>query len=147
MRGALAIPVLLCAVLCGCVSLNWSRGNLGEPIADAALASLRPGEANLTRCLATLGAPNLVWEYKIDGVALAYAWVDSGSWGFSASFSFSRFAPAASFNYDSRDDDRNGVVLLFDHGLTLESVKRGRLGELLSINRRPAALPEDIRDG
>ena len=147
MRRALTIPALLCSLLCGCVSLNWSRGNVNEPIADAALASLRPGEADLTQCLSTLGAPNLVWEYKIDGVALASAWVDSGGWGAGVSFSFFRYAPAASFNFDSSDDDRNGVVLLFDEGLTLESVRRGRLSELLPINRRPAPLAEDIRDG
>ncbi len=146
MRVALMAPAL-CAVLCGCVSLNFSRGNLNEPIGDAALASLKPGEADLTRCLTTLGAPDLVWEYKIDGVALAYAWVDSGSWGVSLSYSFYRYAPATSFNFDSRDDHRNGVVLFFNEGLVLESVKRGRLGELLPINRRPAALPDDIGDG
>ncbi len=146
MRVALT-ALALCTVLCGCVSLNLSRGNLNEPIADATLASLKPGESDLTRCLTTLGAPNLVWEYKIDGVALAYAWVDSGGWGVSLSYSFNRYAPAASFNFDSRDDDRNGVVLFFDEGLILESVKRGRLGELLPINRRPAALPDDIGDG
>ena len=99
MRRALTIPALLCSLLCGCVSLNWSRGNVNEPIADAALASLRPGEADLTQCLSTLGAPNLVWEYKIDGLALAYAWVDSGGWGAGASYSFFRYAPAASFNF------------------------------------------------
>ncbi len=145
MRGVLPKLLLLTSVcLPGCFSLGWSRGNRDEPISNEALATLTPGESDLTLCLATLGAPTVVWEYQGDGMALAYAWIDSESWGFSASYAFSRYAPSASFSYDSRDDQRMGVVLMFDADLTLKALKRGRLGELVPVNRRPAPLPEDV---
>ncbi len=142
---ALIILALISGGLSSCLSLNWSRGNLNEPIADATLAALQPGEANLTRCLAALGAPNLVWEYKVDGMAMAYAWFDSGGWGFRASYSFYDNTPGASLSYDSADNLRNGVVLTFDESLTLETIKRGRLNYLIPTIQRPAPLPEDIR--
>ena len=154
MRKALAIPatitvslvaLLISGGLSGCLSLNWSGGNLNEPITDATLSVLQPGEADLTRCLAALGAPNLVWEYKGDGMALAYAWFDTGAWGFRASFAFSDNTPGASFSYDSAENLGNGVVLTFDESLTLETIQRGRLNELIPTKARPAPLPEDIR--
>ena len=136
------ISILVWGLTCSCVSLNWSRGNLNEPIPEVAIASLRPGETDLGGCLDVLGAPNLVWEYDVFGMAMAWLWSDAGGWGFSLSYSFYRYAPAASFNYDSADDERNGVVLLFDEQLILKEVSRGNLGELLP--RPPAPLPEDI---
>ena len=146
MRGVLAKLLLLTSVcLPGCLSVNWSRGNRNEPISDESLAMLNPGEADLTLCLTTLGAPTVVWEYQGDGMALAYAWIDSDSWGLSASYSVSRYAPSAAFSFDSRDDQRMGVVLMFDADLTLNTLKRGRLGELVPVKRRPSPLPEDIR--
>ena len=147
MRWLTRLLLLASLSLSGCVHLGWSRGNVDEPISDEALGTLSPGESDLTQCLASLGAPTLVWEYQGDGMALAYAWVDSGSWGFSASYSFSRYAPGVSFSFDSADDQRTGVVLMFDADLTLKTLKRGRLSELVPVNRRPAPLIEDLMGG
>ena len=129
-----------CAVLPSCASVNWISNSSNEPIADAEFAALEPGTADLGACLGRLGAPNLVWEYRGNGLAMAYGWLDGGGWGFSVSYSFDRFAPSARFSYDSDAVEGDGVVMWFDENLVLERVQRGRLRDLVPDRRRPAPL-------
>lgn len=129
-------------LLQGCVHLYWNVDHVEEPIPDGVLAKLEPGTDDLGRCLQLLGAPHFVWEYRGDGMALAWVTLDSSAFGFSVSYTFEHFA-ATSLSYDSGFAELPGVVLWFGPDLKLESWRRGRMRDLTSgLQHRPAA-PED----
>ena len=95
-------------------------------------------------CLAALGAPLYVWEYKGDGAALAWGWSDENRKGISVSVPVYEQA-SASLSYDDGREKLNGAMLLFDRGLVLEDVRKGRLRDLQRdlLRRRPAPVPAD----
>jgi hypothetical protein len=137
MRATIALLAPLLA-FAGCVRANWYRINVDGPLAQSAVHRLEPG-ADLDRCLRELGAPSMVWEND-GGVVLAYAWLDQADWSVSASFAVQRFV-SASFNYADSDLDLNGVVLLLDENLRLQSIRRGQLREITTdLRRRPSAV-------
>ena len=105
-----------------------------------AFAALRPGEDTLETCLRALGAPVRVVEHRVDagrrsGVALAYYWLDSSSWGVSVSPPRSS---GVSYRFDSTGADLPGCVLWFDDQLVLERARAGMVGALLPRPRPPA---------
>ncbi|MEZ5966591.1 MAG: hypothetical protein R3F56_22330 [Planctomycetota bacterium] len=127
-----------------CITVRFVRTRAFEPIPDEVLDGLRAGRDDLTRCLAALGAPNLVFEQPGDGVALAYAWLDQFVWGIDASLSLRGFAVSADLGRDVRK--MHGVVLFFDRELQLVEVERGLLRDFLLARgrRRPASIePSD----
>jgi hypothetical protein len=118
--------VLLPLLLSSCVSFNWSRERRFEPIPNGALESLEVGKSTLSDCLDRLGAPLYVWEYKIDGAALAWGFEDEDARRFSVSFALDRFL-RPSFSYGAVDARLRGAVLLFDEHLVLRDLERGYL--------------------
>ena len=134
------LPLLSALILTApsCVRLTWSRTNIQEPIPDHALAAVAPDRADLTECLAQLGAPLLVWEYVDGGVALAYGWQDQADWSVTVSYSFTRFV-SASFEYAQGWRNLEGIVVLLDRDLVVRQVRRGLLRDIASglERRRP----------
>ena len=144
MRRALRqrLPLLLLlssATLASCVRGRYRRVLWNEPVDPSAFAALRPGEDTLETCLRALGAPVRVVEHRVDagrrsGVALAYYWLDSSSWGDSVSPRSS----GVSYRFDSTGADLPGCVLWFDDQLVLERARAGMVGALLPRPRPPA---------
>ncbi len=127
-------------LLASCVSVEWRREHGFERPPSQALAALAPEEARLDECLELLGAPLLVWE-EPHGAALAWGWLEGESWGGSVSLPL---ADVYSASFSGRDIDRDmrGLVLIFDRDWTLRLVRRGRLRELATYERRRPAYVE-----
>jgi hypothetical protein len=130
----LAVPLLS-----GCLTAEYTSWHtLQEPAPEAGL--LRPGQASLELCLATLGAPLYVREH-VGGMMLAWGWADERRWGLTLSL------PAdvhnASFTYRNSDEGLEGLVMIFDEGGELTIVRRGRLAEVLMSAQRRAIAVED----
>ncbi len=126
------------ALTAGCVSGRWSRVVEGRELSGPALAAeLTPGQADLSQCLAALGAPNYVEEQGA-GMVLSWGWFRSTAWGFTASLP-TRFGSSASFRFDNLDGRTRGLVLFFDADLVLERIEHGFLAELRPtlLQRRP----------
>jgi hypothetical protein len=126
----------LLPLLTGCVTGSWSRTNRFAPPDEGAVETLAPGQSDLGHCLAALGAPLWVWEYRGDGVALAYGWLEDVGWGIIVSVPLTEYY-SASFDYRDRDSEMPGLVLLFDEGLTLRELRRGLLRDLTREVGRP----------
>ena len=128
------------AALAGCVSAEYRREIVHEPIARERLSALEPGVSDLGACLAALGAPAYVWEHSGDGLALGYGWYRHAHWGVGASYQLSR-GVTASMNYDDIDAVTRGYVLFFDGTWKLTAVRSGYLRDLTQGlgRRRPAA--------
>jgi hypothetical protein len=92
--------------------------------------------------LRAIGAPNFVWEYRGDGLALGWVFADSSGWDFTASVSVYKSA-SASMSLDFDNLDLPGVVLWFDEDLRLLKWQRGSMRELTQGLRRPAAPDQD----
>lgn len=141
MKRALVLAALACPA---CVSGSWSRQSRGEPVADAVLEALRPGQDDLTVCLARLGAPERVVEYgrTADGDAgMVLVWLhgDTARFGLQVSTPSLEHDLSASFAYDEAAQLLPASALWFTPDLVLERVRRGQLGELLPARRRPPA--------
>ena len=140
-RAFLAAAALSCA---SCVTFSFDRDLRYVPLSDAAIDGLQPQKASLARCLETLGAPLYVWEYKEDGVALAYGWHKEKNWNVTVSVPITHgYSASASYTDDAAK--LRGVVLLFDRDLELEIVRRGFLKSLREElqRRRPAPVDDD----
>jgi len=136
-----------CALLgAGCVSVTWRAEQRLSPPSAAVVEGFAPGTTTLGECLDRLGAPVAVWEYKGEGVALAYGSARARTLGFNASIPVTRGA-SASFDYDDVAANLRGYVLLFDAGWKLESVRAGYLREIGRAlgRRRPAPTTDDPR--
>ena len=140
----LAVPVSLLLACPGCLHLGLTHRHREEPLRDAQLDALVPGTTDLGAALKALGAPLDVWEYRADGMALAWAWSHTTRFGFRMSYSVAPRTPAASFSWDDATLDQPGCVLWFGPDLVLESAKRGKLRDLTaSLRRRPSAQEYD----
>lgn len=137
--GRLIAALLFVPLASACLSLAWVREHRDQPPPENWIEDLRPGEADLEQCLNRLGAPLYVWEYKGEGMALAWGWVDNDRKGFTFSVPLADEA-SASFSYDRIDERMRGVVLLFDRDLKLELARSGYLRDLSRDyqRRRPA---------
>lgn len=129
MRSAL-LGGLLLAFAPSCLSVNYVRFSVGEPVPDEALATLEPGRADLAACLARLGAPDLVWPSDRGALQLAWAWLDAAEWGASLSYSLERFVPARA-KFDGGSAAYRAVVLRLGPDLVLQSIARGLLRDLV----------------
>jgi len=134
-----AWPALLACMLTACVSFD--RVQVDEPITDAQLAALQPGQSTLQQCLAQLGAPVEVFAYRGDGMALLWVWQDTAGFGLEVSSPFGGWSDAAQFDLDLTDRTLPGWVLWFDGDLRLQRLRRASLGELLP--RRVRAPTDD----
>ncbi len=123
-------------VLAGCVSGNYTRLSVNEPVDEDVVAAL-PAGADLQVCLGRLGAPIRVWETEAGRYAMAYGWLRDRGWGVKVSYSLTEFAPSASFSFDSTVKKMRGAVLWFDDELKLVEAKTGLLSDLLPPRRRP----------
>jgi hypothetical protein len=144
-RAALVAGIcLLSAGLSSCVSFNWSRHRMYRPLPKNAIVGLEPGSTKLDACIERLGAPLYVWEYKIEGAALAWGKGDAQSKRVAVSIPIKSASPTVS--YGDIDANVRGVVLLFDKDLVLEQVKQGYLraiarGIAQPTRAAPAATP------
>jgi hypothetical protein len=141
--GASAIlATLRIAGLCllsGCVSFVWTRERQFQKTPKQALEGLEVGKSTLSECLARLGAPLYVWEYKGDGAALAWGSLDDASKRVAVTVPLqARWSP--SFSYADGDARLRGPVLFFDKTLVLEGFETGSLRDLRgqAMRTRPA---------
>lgn len=132
--GSLLLALL---PLGGCVTVGYTTTSVEQPIDERKLATLEPG-ASLASCLATLGGPQRVFEYRGDGLAIGYGHRESSDWSVNVSYSFERFV-SLSVEGEWGASDLPGVVLWFDADLRLLEWRRGLLGELLPARRQPPA--------
>jgi len=123
-------------LLAGCVSGNYTRMLVNEPIDDARIAALSAG-SDLQVCLDALGAPARVWETDAGRFAVAYGWIRQRGWSIRASYPLASFF-SASISYEDRLRKMRGAVLWFDSDLKLVEAKTGQLADLLP-RRRPAS--------
>ena len=131
--GLLLLPMLS---LSACV--GYIRFRVDEPIAETALQQLQPGQ-ELGACLALLGAPNQVFEYRGNGMALLWVWRDTDDWSVNLNLPL-QDQVSASFELDLTDSALPGCVLWFGEDLRLERWRSGTLGELVPSRVRPSAV-------
>jgi hypothetical protein len=139
-RPLLAAATALLAA--SCLRVRYAVQRIEEPVPQALLDGLRPGRDDLSSCLRAIGAPNFVWEYRGDGMALGWVFADAAGWYFAASLNVYRFA-SASMTLDFDNLDLPGVVLWFDENLLLLEWRRGSMRELTQGLRRPAPPDHD----
>jgi hypothetical protein len=131
-----ALAALLAAPLLGaCITADYDRFRRFEELPASAYAELVPGESDLTAALAALGAPVRVWEPRPDALALVWSWSDRATWGVSVALPMGE-AAEANFSWRDTQDDDEGLLLVFDADLRLESLRRGLVGEVLTDVRR-----------
>ena len=147
MTGRRARAAMLAALFAGgCVTGSYSHVSVNEPVSAERLEALRPGTDTLATCLAALGAPNRVFEYRVQpdrtsGAALLWVWRDAAGWGIQVS---ARFEDASgSFQYDKLATDLPGCMLWFDEHLVLERWRRGLIGDILIHRQRPYPALDD----
>jgi hypothetical protein len=131
---------LLVFAFAGCVSGSYERASTDEPLPIVQLGALQPGRDDLTSCLARLGAPHRVFEYRFDadqpsGAALLWFWRDSSAFGVEVS-SPSDNVPG-SVRFDQNGTDLPGCMLWFGPDLVLERWQQGLVGDLLPQRLRP----------
>lgn len=145
MRSAALIGLALVAA--SCVQVGWNRESALEPIEPEQVEALVPGEADLGDCLDALGAPVAVWEYQVDGLALAWAWRSLLNHNVSVSVPVTD-QTSASYSYTRIGVDVPAWLLLFDGDWELVEVRRANLSELEGRfgRRRPGPLPEDATE-
>jgi hypothetical protein len=131
------------AAASACVTVEYRRTIVDEPVRKERVAALVPGRSGLAECLAALGAPQYVWEYRGDALALGYGSYNRSHWGLGVSYAVTNEV-SASMNYDELGSKTRGYVLLFDEGWVLQGIRSGYLRDLtLGLGRqRPASLPE-----
>lgn len=134
----------LAAVASSCLRFGYGVTHIQEPVDHGILVALRPGVDDLTSCLARLGAPNHVFEYRGDGVALAWHYTDASDLDVDLSYAVSREATSASFSLDWDDTDMPGAVLWFDADLRLLEVREGAMRDLTGgLRLRPSDAGDD----
>lgn len=121
--------------------VGYVRFQIEEPVSEQALASLAVGQ-ELGDCLARLGAPTHVYEYRGDGAALLWAWSDADDWSADLRVPLQEHV-SASFELDLTDTEAVGCMLWFGPDLRLERWRQGRLGELMPVRVRPAVSDVD----
>ena len=133
-RAARIAAFAMVCLLPGCFSLTYKRTSVGEPVADATLQALRPGQ-DLAACLGALGAPDFVYEHRVGGMALLWFWKETAGWGFE--FSSPSDEVPASLTLDLENALLPGCMLWFGPDLLLERWRAGAIGDLLRDRVRP----------
>lgn len=145
MNVRLACLLLGAAISSSCLRLGYGVTRLEEPVDRAVLSSLRPATDDLASCLLRLGAPHYVWEYRGDGVAIAWYYLDGSDFDIDLSYALSRELTSASFSIDLDDNDLPGAVLWFDRDLVLIEWREGNMRDLTNNLRRRSAPVDDAR--
>lgn len=140
--GLLLASALL--VLSSCVGYLRFREN--EPVPRATLERLRPGTDDLEHCLALLGAPVQVFEYRGDGMALLWSWQDTDDWSIDVSVPLAE-SVNANFDLDLTFLERPGCVLWFGPDLVLGGWRAGMIGERNGGRARPEMIESRSRTG
>jgi hypothetical protein len=143
-RGAAAAVAAAALLASACVTGSYDHLSINEPLPAGQLAVLRPGEHALTDCLTALGAPNRVFEYRVEpdltsGMALLWIWRETRGFGVQVSGAYKEVS--GSFEYDDSATDLEGCMLWFDRDLVLERWRRGLVGDLVPGQKRPSAVP------
>ncbi|MBL8751299.1 MAG: hypothetical protein JNK78_19235 [Planctomycetes bacterium] len=143
MKAVRPLGALLLLIAAGCVTGEWNRAGLGEPVPRERLEALHRGADTLGACLASLGAPERVFEHDVapdgsSGVALLWYWRDEA--GFGVDVSAGREEVPGSVSFDFVGVDLPGCVLWFDRDLVLQEWRSGLVGDLLPRRVRPAGL-------
>lgn len=128
--------LLVALASAGCVSFSFDRATVNLPPRKEALATLAPGTTTLTDALAALGAPILAWEWKGDGMALAWGWSHDAARGVTISIPIDQ-GNSASASYDDLTKHLRGVVLFFDADAKLVHVREGALNDFQAERARP----------
>jgi len=137
-------PALLAllALSSSCVSASWNRATWQRPAARDVVAGLPRSGIGLQECLDLLGAPTLVFEHRVHGLTLAYAWVQDRRFGGTVSVPLGD-RESASFSYATARAGAYALVLWLDESWVLEDWREGRLGSLIGEEPpRPATLEE-----
>ncbi|MCK5944303.1 MAG: hypothetical protein KAI24_20115 [Planctomycetes bacterium] len=130
-----------------CVTGSYDQVSINEPVDLEALRALEPGRDDLASCLAKLGAPVAVQEYRVaadrsSGMALIWWWSRRYGWGLDISVPVYD-EQSVSFEMDFGGTDMPGCVLWFGEDLVLERWREGLVGELLAGRRRPSPVLDD----
>lgn len=144
MRAASGLSILSMLFLSSCVTFVWTRERRFEPLRKDALEGFEDGRTTFAECLQRLGAPLYVWEYKVDGAAIAWGAADEDAKRVAVTIPLTaRYNPT--FSYGDIDAKLRGAVLFFDRDLVLERVERGCLRDLERqiVRTRPAAPPPE----
>ena len=141
-----ALPSVLLALVLGpgCFSASWERVVIQTVPDEAVFASLAPGETDLTRALAALGAPIFVYEH-VDGIALAYGWQKSRIWSVSVDVPVAKEF-SGSLRYADLEDGLEGLLLLFDASDRLTTMRRGVLRDLEAMIPQSRQVVDDETD-
>lgn len=136
--------VVASAVAPACVSAEYRRTIVHEPVPEERVAALARGTSDLAACLASLGAPSYVWEYRGEGLALGYGWYRASHWGLGVSYQVAHDV-SASMEFDELGSKTRGYVLFFDERWVLQDVRSGLLRDLTAGlgRRRPAPVAEE----
>ena len=126
----LAAAILLVCLTAGCIRFQWTRDRGLEPLPLDQLETMEAGSVTVRDCLATFGAPLDVWQYRVEGVALAYGYADTRNLGGTVAVPVNQYA-RPSFTYGDVAARQYGVVFFFDREWRLESFSEGYLHELL----------------
>lgn len=140
-RAALLLALPL---LGGCLSVTWEYIDTDSRPEPGTISALRPGEADLTDCLAALGAPILVQEH-VGGIAIAYGWTRERSWSVSVDIPLASEV-SGSAQYSALTTGLDGILLLFDEDYILTTIREGYLRELAGMIQRSQSSVEDEPD-
>ena len=141
MRRAAFLALLLGLLPPACVSGEYAADSNDEPLAAERLGAMHAGPDTLATCLHALGAPNRVYEYRVEpdgssGMALLWYWRQEVGWGVEVSSPTDEVPASAS--YGASDAELPGCVLWFGKDLVLEMWRTGAVGDLLPRRVRPS---------
>lgn len=139
MKRLLSLAALV--LFTSCLSGNWNRTIVQKPLPQEALDGLPQQGINLARCLALLGSPTFVAEYRVHGVVVAWGWQNDRSFGAQVTGP-TQETSALRISYDDVRLRQQGVVLWFDDEWMLTAWRSGYLRDL--VGTRPPATIEDI---
>lgn len=127
----------LALLAAGCVSFRFDRATVNLPPRPGAAESLELGKATIADALQALGAPVFAWEWKEDGMALAWGWSEDTARGITLSVPLDKGSARAS--YDDLARHLRGVVLFFDAETRLVELREGALNDFREAHRRRPA--------
>ena len=142
--GSLAKTLALTGLLgmsASCISGSYARELQNVSLLERAQSELPPSGIGLAQCLATMGAPQGVYEHEVHGLLLVYAWERQSRW--TANFSVpAGDSASASFNVSNRHQNQEGVVLWLDAEWKLTEWKHGNVRALIGEAPRPATMEQ-----
>jgi hypothetical protein len=135
----------LCALLAGCVQLDWTAYHIEEPPPPGAVERLAVGD-DADRVFGLLGAPTDAWEAAREQIVLVWAHDRTRDLGltFSVALRDSPVSPSLALG-DERANVR-GIVVVLDGDLCVADVREGRLRDV-APPRRPRRFEDPADTG